>query len=188
MRPAEATGAVKNARSDCRLTAKRSWPVRTWSTGPTDIYLPENLKMDIAESGKGIGAVSSKTWTGALGVGVDIGTTSVVTHLTDMETGARLATVSGVNAQRQFGADVISRIQYCMKEGKRHADEAHPWADRRLYKGALRKNRRGARGDQGDLHSWQHHHGASVRGPGPVRDGRRALHPAEPLWNRGACG
>jgi len=52
-----------------------------------------------------------------LGLAVDIGTTTVVAHLTDMDTGERLATASGVNAQRPFGADVISRIQYSADNG-----------------------------------------------------------------------
>jgi len=52
-----------------------------------------------------------------LGVAIDIGTTTVVAHLTDMATGGRLATASGVNAQRTFGADVINRIQYCAENG-----------------------------------------------------------------------
>ena len=54
---------------------------------------------------------------GKLGVAVDIGTTTVVAHLTDMNTGERLATASGVNAQRLYGSDVISRIQYCAENG-----------------------------------------------------------------------
>lgn len=40
----------------------------------------------------------------------DIGTTTVVCHLLDGKTGEKLATVSAANAQRGFGADVISRI------------------------------------------------------------------------------
>jgi len=52
-----------------------------------------------------------------LGVAVDIGTTSVVAHLTDIATGKRFATASGINAQRPYGADVVSRIRYCMENG-----------------------------------------------------------------------
>jgi len=52
-----------------------------------------------------------------LGVAIDIGTTTVVAHLADLETGARIATASGVNAQKPYGADVISRIQYCAENG-----------------------------------------------------------------------
>lgn len=47
-----------------------------------------------------------------VGAAVDIGTTTVVVHLYDLKTGVLLGTRSGVNNQRTFGADVISRIQY----------------------------------------------------------------------------
>jgi uncharacterized 2Fe-2S/4Fe-4S cluster protein (DUF4445 family) len=47
----------------------------------------------------------------SLGIGVDIGTTTVVAYLIDLGTGALLGTRSGLNEQRVFGADVISRIQ-----------------------------------------------------------------------------
>lgn len=45
----------------------------------------------------------------------DIGTTTVVCYLLDGKTGAELARTSTVNPQTQFGADVISRIQYAMQ-------------------------------------------------------------------------
>ena len=47
----------------------------------------------------------------------DIGTTTVVCHLLDGATGVRLCTVSAPNAQRSFGADVISRIQASADRG-----------------------------------------------------------------------
>ncbi len=43
---------------------------------------------------------------------VDIGTTTVVVYLVDLETGAILGNASALNAQKAFGADVISRIEY----------------------------------------------------------------------------
>jgi uncharacterized 2Fe-2S/4Fe-4S cluster protein (DUF4445 family) len=46
----------------------------------------------------------------ALGVGIDIGTTTVVCYLVDLESGEQLGARSALNAQRVFGADVISRI------------------------------------------------------------------------------
>ena len=46
----------------------------------------------------------------ALGVGVDLGTTTVVCRLVDLATGERLGSRSELNAQRPFGADVITRI------------------------------------------------------------------------------
>ena len=47
----------------------------------------------------------------------DIGTTSLVCHLVSRKDGKKLATVSGPNAQKIFGGDVISRIQASI-EGK----------------------------------------------------------------------
>lgn len=46
----------------------------------------------------------------------DIGTTTVAGYLLDGKTGEILATVSCPNPQREFGADVISRIQYTLTE------------------------------------------------------------------------
>jgi uncharacterized 2Fe-2S/4Fe-4S cluster protein (DUF4445 family) len=46
----------------------------------------------------------------AYGVGVDIGTTTVVCALVDLETGELPARRAELNAQRTFGSDVISRI------------------------------------------------------------------------------
>ena len=46
------------------------------------------------------------------GVAVDIGTTTVVTALINMKTGEELATASMINAQKNFGLDVLTRITY----------------------------------------------------------------------------
>jgi hypothetical protein len=95
---------------------------KTLIEGDMKVYLPDEMEMKIANSGVAeevsyldIPLTTNKG--GALGVAIDIGTTTVVTHLTDLNTGARLATASGVNAQRPYGADVISRIQYCAENG-----------------------------------------------------------------------
>ena len=47
-----------------------------------------------------------------LGLAIDVGTTTVAARLYCLETGAVLGTAGGMNRQRAFGADVISRIQY----------------------------------------------------------------------------
>ena len=47
----------------------------------------------------------------------DIGTTTVVAYLLDGRSGKLLAQGSTMNPQGQYGADVISRIQYALKEG-----------------------------------------------------------------------
>ncbi len=46
------------------------------------------------------------------GIAIDIGTTTVVCTLVDMRTGEMLGQASEINAQKDFGADVISRITY----------------------------------------------------------------------------
>ena len=50
-----------------------------------------------------------------LGAAVDIGTTTVVLRLFDLESGRELGSRSGWNAQGPYGADVLSRTQYIME-------------------------------------------------------------------------
>ena len=52
-----------------------------------------------------------------LGVAIDVGTTTVALHLIDLRTKIKLATISGINAQSPYGADVTSRIRYCAENG-----------------------------------------------------------------------
>ncbi len=67
------------------------------------VKLPEGFKAD-----KGDG----------LGVSVDIGTTTVVVMLWDLETGEMLDIDAFTNPQGTWGADVISRIQYTIENEK----------------------------------------------------------------------
>ena len=46
------------------------------------------------------------------GMAFDIGTTSIVGSLMDLETGAELASVGGINPQTVYGGDLMSRIAY----------------------------------------------------------------------------
>ncbi|BDF71238.1 hypothetical protein CE91St41_15350 [Oscillospiraceae bacterium] len=48
-----------------------------------------------------------------LGAAIDVGTTTVACSLYDLGTGERLGALGELNAQRAFGADVISRIARC---------------------------------------------------------------------------
>ena len=90
-----------------------------------DVHIPEEFEMEIAtnadtkDSQPKISVTGDRkpVPNGPLGVAFDIGTTTVVAHLTEIETGRRIATASGVNAQRPYGADVISRIKYCISNG-----------------------------------------------------------------------
>ncbi|MFP4027882.1 MAG: ASKHA domain-containing protein [Candidatus Brocadiia bacterium] len=49
------------------------------------------------------------------GLAIDVGTTTVVVELVDLEDGRRLATLSRKNPQIAYGNDVISRIGYTME-------------------------------------------------------------------------
>lgn len=53
-----------------------------------------------------------------LGIAFDIGTTTVVGMLWDLEKGEQIATCAKTNPQNEFGMDVISRITFCGKEGE----------------------------------------------------------------------
>ncbi len=52
-----------------------------------------------------------------MGLGIDIGTTSMVFYWVDLKTGGIVNTTSVTNPQGRFGADVISRIGHCANEG-----------------------------------------------------------------------
>lgn len=62
---------------------------------------PDEFKADTGKNG--------------LGAAFDIGTTTVVGMLWDLETGEQIATAAKTNPQNEFGMDVISRITYCTK-------------------------------------------------------------------------
>lgn len=53
----------------------------------------------------------------SLGMAVDLGTTSIVVYLVDMQTGEVLSAASGHNSQASCGDDVINRIVCSEKEG-----------------------------------------------------------------------
>ncbi len=58
------------------------------------------------------------------GIAFDIGTTTVVGYLMDLKTGASLASVSMLNPQFQFGADVIMRANYALEHGEKPLSDA----------------------------------------------------------------
>ena len=51
-----------------------------------------------------------------VGMAFDVGTSTVVGYLIDLETGERLSVRSAVNPQIAFGTDVISRISFCQEK------------------------------------------------------------------------
>jgi len=86
---------------------KKVLSCKTACEGVKAVRIPE--PEEIRALTKGAGDITGGG--SGLGLAVDIGTTTVAAFLYDMETGRLLARASGRNAQRSYGADVISRIQ-----------------------------------------------------------------------------
>ncbi|GAB6151463.1 ASKHA domain-containing protein [Desulfosporosinus burensis] len=57
------------------------------------------------------------------GVAVDIGTTTVVTSLINLRTGEEIDCEAAINAQKNFGQDVLTRITYVLDHGKKGRDQ-----------------------------------------------------------------
>lgn len=54
-----------------------------------------------------------------IGLALDIGTTTLAFYFVSLKTGETIEIVSGLNPQRSFGADVVSRISYADRHGVR---------------------------------------------------------------------
>lgn len=78
------------------------------------VTLPPNKQRQILAQGCGMQIQPDGEHTYALAF--DIGTTTVVAYLMDGRTGVLLARESCPNPQIQYGADVISRIQYALSD------------------------------------------------------------------------
>ena len=85
----------------CRTPAENNMRVFLPDDGPG--LINTELRMTTHGGGRGLGAA------------LDIGTTTVVLALFDLESGEKLAAVSGWNSQKSYGADVVSRAQYCIE-------------------------------------------------------------------------
>ena len=68
-----------------------------------------------------------------LGMAFDIGTTTIVGYLMDLNVGKELSVVSTLNPQTQFGADVISRSNYANQE-ERGLENLHATVIRAINK------------------------------------------------------
>ncbi|MDN5293385.1 MAG: hypothetical protein PWQ91_326 [Eubacteriales bacterium] len=63
-----------------------------------------------------LGVESGDTSDKLLGMAVDIGTTTIVGYLMDLNTGQELTHVSSLNPQTKYGADVVTRITFASHE------------------------------------------------------------------------
>lgn len=72
----------------------------------------ENLNLAITYTSDTILSIETSGDLSQCGVGIDIGTTTLVSYLIDIKTGEQLASTSSINPQVVHGDDVISRINY----------------------------------------------------------------------------
>ena len=98
-----------------RLDGKEVLACQTKVDRDMAVWLREEDEVRILT--EGLTAAVTPDGTGDYVLAVDIGTTTVVAYLLDGHTGALLSRSSAMNPQSQFGADVISRIEYALQGG-----------------------------------------------------------------------
>lgn len=78
-----------------------------------EIIRQKDYNVSLIKSGtRLLGVEAGDTTKSLYGVAVDIGTTTIAAYLIDLTTGERVCVNSGLNPQKKFGADVISRIKH----------------------------------------------------------------------------
>jgi uncharacterized 2Fe-2S/4Fe-4S cluster protein (DUF4445 family) len=70
----------------------------------------------VLDGNKLVGVEAGDTTNKNYGIAVDIGTTTVVSTVVDLNTGKEISVASALNTQATHGADVISRINYTVEE------------------------------------------------------------------------
>ena len=97
----------RGMRLSCRAHPVGDCVIRLEEDREDTFYIPGSPEK--AEE-KGM-SLHNREKTGKKGVAVDIGTTTVAMELVDLQTGETGLTYTSLNTQRQYGADVITRIQ-----------------------------------------------------------------------------
>ena len=118
--PAPVLGAVKADRERLLDALEKTYGIRA---PHMDVFVLRSLPEVMYPDSKG---VSAALWGGKeiidvckgrrkrlVGMAFDIGTTTVVGYLMDLESGNKMAVKASINPQVAFGDDVISRISYC---------------------------------------------------------------------------
>ena len=110
MNDRELTMPIETLRGLPNIVREGGWSVTATISKLTP--LPEIVRL---ESGDSRGRL--------LGLSVDIGTTTIVGHLVDLQTGEILATASEYNRQVSRGEDVIARMMFSEEEGTEELTE-----------------------------------------------------------------
>ena len=92
---------------------QQGWRLACRAVPDDDVYIAVPVQDEREFSALGQQAETKQPLqdTHAYGLAVDIGTTTIAASLVDMTTAKTVQTVTAVNSQRAYGADVISRIQ-----------------------------------------------------------------------------
>lgn len=96
----------------CMVNGEEKLACQTVVDRDMTVILPDQKQDRILTSGQG--ALWNPDGANAYVMAFDVGTTTVAGYLLDGHKGTVLATVSAPNPQREYGADVISRIQYAL--------------------------------------------------------------------------
>lgn len=96
------------------LKLDNNWRLACYCTAEADITIEISQFETIILADNSNFAFQPKS---GFGIAVDLGTTTIVAQLVNLETGHVLDSVSDVNSQAKFGGDLISRIQSCL-DGK----------------------------------------------------------------------
>lgn len=91
----------------CLCTVNHDLKVRTGPAAAMD---------EIVASGRAVDIPIDNAPASALGVCVDVGTTTVVATLVSLHTGAELASLGKLNSQKAHGQDVITRIHFTIDD------------------------------------------------------------------------
>ncbi len=97
----------------------------------------------VLHNGKVIALEPGDTTESLYGVAIDIGTTTVVCSLIDMNTGEELGHASEINAQKFFGLDVLTRITYEIEnpdDGREKLQKAIVGSINKMVKSVCDKN------------------------------------------------
>jgi len=119
------TEADRQELTPAEIVAGYRLTCRVLITHPLELYIPRQECMDILATDAMADKQTETSQPAQIkqpGFAVDIGTTTVVAYLVDRADGAIAGTLAQVNRQRQFGADVASRIHYAMGDARRKDD------------------------------------------------------------------
>lgn len=91
------------------IDGKKALACKTVVKSDMTVFLPDTKKPKILIDGVKTKALSDKE--DGLGIAVDIGTTTIAAQLIKLFDGKVLNTVSQLNGQKKYGADIMSRMQ-----------------------------------------------------------------------------